>query len=93
MDEKIKFTEEELNKLKTMQDKYNNTVLQMGQIDIELIKTRLELKKLEDLKSKLENDYIVLRNDEILIVKELTKKYGPGMVQPDTGEFTPGLKT
>lgn len=89
MSDKIKFTDEELNKLKSLQDRFNNVILQFGQVDIEIIKSKDDLKKLENIKEQLEVDYSRLRAEEVALAEELTKKYGGGMLNPATGDFTP----
>jgi hypothetical protein len=90
MDEnKQKFTEEDMTKLKGLQDRFNNIVLQFGQIDIEIIKNKTELDRLTELKTQLENDFRTLKADERALADELTKKYGAGILDPRTGEFTP----
>jgi hypothetical protein len=89
MSVKQKFSEEEIDKLKSMQDRFNNIVLQLGQINIEIIKVHEELVRLQELKTKLEDDYKKLRAEEVSLSVELSKKYGSGILNPDTGEFTP----
>lgn len=89
MAEGKKFEDVDLEKLKVLQDRFNNIVLQLGQIDIEIIKNQTEKERLETLKVKLEEDYKSLRTDEQSMASELTKKYGAGILDPRTGEFTP----
>lgn len=89
MAEKQKFSDEDMSRLKELQDRFNNIVLQFGQIDIELIKTRGEIDRLNTLKEKLEEDFKSLKTDEQSLANELTKKYGPGVLDPRTGDFTP----
>jgi len=78
----------ELEKLKSMQDRFNNIILQLGQISVELIKLSSEKERLESLKSKLEEDYRNLRDEERKFSNDMTNKYGPGILNPETGEFT-----
>ena len=84
-----KFEDVDLEKLKVLQDRFNNIVLQLGQVDIELIKNKSESNRLSELKIQLETDYTTLRTDEQVLSAELTKKYGIGILDPRTGEFTP----
>lgn len=89
MAEPIKFTEEELNKIKEIQQEYQNKTLQFGQLELEKIamfKKQDELFKYEDA---LKSDYASLQQKEKELVEELSKKYGPGTLNPQTGEFTP----
>ena len=89
MAEAKKFEDIDLEKLKVLQDRFNNVVLMMGQTDIELIKIQVETDRLLSLKSKLEDDYKALRVDEQSMASELTAKYGAGILDPRTGNFTP----
>ena len=89
MAEGKKFEDVDLEKLKVLQDRFNNIVLQLGQIDIEIIKNQTEKERLEALKVKLEQDYKALRTDEQSMASELTSKYGAGILNPQTGEFSP----
>jgi len=84
-----KFSEDDMTKLKALQDRFNNIVLQFGQIDIEIIKNKTEFDRLTALKLKLEEDFKLLKAEEQAIAAELTKTYGPGLLDPRTGEFTP----
>lgn len=89
MSDKQKFSEEEILQLKGLQDRFNNIILALGQVSIEIIKVQEELVRLQELKTKLEDDYKKLRTEEVSVSVELSKKYGPGILNPDTGEFTP----
>lgn len=86
---KKKFSDEDMTKLKALQDRFNNIVLQFGQLDIEIIKNRNEQIRLNDLKLKLEDDFGILKTDEQSMASELTKTYGAGILDPTTGAFTP----
>ena len=46
-------------------------------------------KNLEEAEIKLEADYISLQDEEKKLVKDLSKKYGQGSLDPKTGVFTP----
>jgi chromosome segregation ATPase len=89
MPDKQKFSDEDMAKLKELQDRFNNIILQFGQIDIEIIKTETETERLKNLKSKLTEDYKKLKSEEQALAGELTKKYGAGVLDPKTGDFTP----
>jgi len=89
MPDKQKFSDEDMAKLKELQDKFNNIVLVLGQISIEIIKTDEEKDRLLTLKSKTENDFKQLKSEEKQLAEALTKTYGAGILNPKTGEFTP----
>lgn len=89
MVDKQKFSDEDMSKLKELQDRFNNLVLQFGQIDIEIIKNKTENERLTNLKLKLEEDFKALKIDEQSMASQLTTKYGAGILDPRTGDFTP----
>jgi len=78
----IKFEEVELKKLQNLQTSTNQVVNSFGQLKISEI--RLE-SQLEFLKSKLDS----LRKEETDLATVLSKKYGKGTLNAETGEFTP----
>ena len=88
MAEAKKFEDADLEKLKVLQDRFNNIVLMLGQIDIEIIKNQTETERLAALKIKLEADYKALRTDEQAMASQLTEKYGAGILDTRTGNFT-----
>jgi chromosome segregation ATPase len=78
----MKFTEQELKQLKSIQSKYNDYTLQLGQLELELIELKQRKQQIEELVLKL-------RTEEINLATELTKKYGKGTIDINTGEFVP----
>lgn len=89
MAETKQFDQVDMDKLKAIQDKFNNIVIQLGQVNIELIQNEELKTKLEDVKFGLETDYKNLKKDEKLLAEELSLKYGVGVLNPETGVFTP----
>ena len=77
-----KFTDEELNKLKGLQDRTNNVVFAFGQQKI--AELRLE-SQLNNLKGELNK----LQKEEADLAGSLSTKYGKGTLNAETGEFTP----
>ena len=88
----IKFTEDEMKKLKDMQDNFNSMVLQFGQLKVEQLNLARTTQRLEDVKDKLESDYQSLLVSEKTLSAELNTKYGDGVLDPSTGIFTPNTK-
>ena len=78
----MKFTEQELKQLKSIQSNYNDYTLQLGQLELELIELKQRKQQIEELVLKL-------RTEEINLATELTKKYGKGTIDINTGEFVP----
>ena len=77
-----KFTEEELNEIKELQNLYNTVVYQAGQVYLD----KLTLKNKENqVNSNMEE----VKKKEETIISSLTKTYGVGSINLETGEFTP----
>ena len=84
-----KFTEEEIKSLSELSQTYQTTQSAFGQIRVQRILLNQQEKNLEEAEIKLEADYISLQDEEKKLVKELSKKYGQGSLDPKTGVFTP----
>jgi hypothetical protein len=77
-----KFTKEELDELSNLQTEINKLTVKFG--SLQLSKIRLEKEEKE-----LKNQLIILEKEEKEVAKKLTKKYGKGRLDTETGEFTP----
>jgi len=82
MKEPIKFTEDELHQIKTIQEKYAQVTATLGQLRIQehLLDTEIE---------KHLSNYNVTQTLEKDFANKLTDKYGDGTINLDTGEFIP----
>jgi|TARA_B100000287_G_scaffold342638_1_gene329391 hypothetical protein len=78
----IKFTEEELSQLKELQNMNDQLIIAFGQINMQ--KHVLETNETQ-LKAKLEE----MKQKETSTALELSKKYGKGTLDIESGEFTP----
>lgn len=77
-----KFTEEELNEIKELQELYNTVVYQAGQFQLEEI-------TLEKKREQVESNFEEVKRREQEIISKLTTQYGVGSINLETGEFTP----
>ena len=84
-----KFTDEELQSLRELQDDYSEKSAQFGQLKVQKLLVQQQLDALESTEVQMESDYGVLQDSEREIVKQLNEKYGPGNLDPTTGVFTP----
>ena len=76
------FNEKELNQLKELRSKINQLTFEFGQLEI----SKINLKKTElQLKSQLSD----LEKEESNLAKILSKKYGKGSIDLNSGTFTP----
>jgi len=80
--EKKVLTEEELQKLKKFQEKENEIIVALGQIAYQ--KENLDEQK--DQIKQTKKEFEKMRAD---FATELTKKYGDGVINIETGEITP----
>ena len=76
------FSKEDINEIKTLQNKGKNVIYQLGQLEDSLL-------KLEEQKSFLKKEFFSVQKEETKMADKLTKKYGKGSLNMETGEFTP----
>tara|TARA_B100000424_G_C22847834_1_gene452213 strand:+ start:270 stop:545 length:276 start_codon:yes stop_codon:yes gene_type:complete len=89
MAEQIKFTDEELNEIQSIQDNYNDISIQFGQIEVQKILINQQLETLEKSHEGLNSDYKKAQQIEKELSEKLNKKYGTGTLDIKTGIFTP----
>lgn len=82
-----KLTNEELEELKSIQNKYLELTAQLGQIHLEKINLTLALSGMDDELSKLQAVFLELKEQESKVQQSFTKKYGMGSVNLESGEF------
>jgi tmRNA-binding protein len=92
MTEEIKFTEEELEKVATLQNKYQNSIFQLGELQIRKASLEGELEALKSVESNLKDEYLSIQKDETALLQSFTEKYGEGSLNIKTGTFTPAEK-
>ena len=82
-------TQEELQSIKDLQSKYNQTILEIGAAEAQLIVFQENIEKLTDAKKGLVSDLKTIEQKESELVKNLQEKYGQGNINIETGEITP----
>ena len=89
MPDKIKFTQKDLDTINEFRQKYLD--IQMGFGQAEITRTRLEnqFDKLENFSEDLRKQFDTIQGDEQKFIAEVNKKYGDGVLDPETGVFTP----
>jgi len=80
--EPIKLTEEELEKLVSLQRKSAGVTQEFG--NIEIMKLQVEARK-----NELVAFYNQVKEDELTFGKELSEKYDDGTINIEKGEFIP----
>lgn len=80
-----KLTQEELQVIKSLSQRNQAVINELG--EIELIKIQVEKRR------KFAEEYLAnLRAEQEANGKALTEKYGDGEINPETGEFIPTQK-
>jgi len=82
-------TQEELQSVKELQSKYNQTLFEIGVAEAQRLALLEQVEKRESDKKALLNDLATIEQKENELVKSLQEKYGTGNINPDTGEITP----
>ena len=85
----VKFTEEELNGLKQIQQDYLECQTAFGQVAIQKIALQQQIDTLAKSEEEYAKKYQDTQAKEREVAKELNEKYGSGNLDPQTGVFTP----
>ena len=85
----IKFTEEELESIRALQQKSNDIVVRFGQLSLTKINLEKQSEAVEEEEFKLHKELEALKIEETKSIETINKKYGPGSLNPQTGVFTP----
>jgi hypothetical protein len=84
-----KLTTEELQSIKDLQSKYNQTIFEIGVAEAQRIALSEQVEKLQSNKTALVNDLATIEKQESDLVTSLQTKYGNGAINPETGEISP----
>ena len=85
----IKFTDEQLDKLKKIQQSYFEVQNGLGQVAISRITLSKQLEDLDTYENDLMKKFQGHREEEKTFVDEITKKYGDGQLNVKDGTFIP----
>ena len=81
-------TPEELQSVKDLQSKYNQTVFEIGVAETQILTFEKQITKLRDDKTALVKDLETIEQKEAALVATLQTVYGSGAINPETGEIT-----
>ena len=87
--DEVKFTEKELQTLTDLQVRYNTITNQFGQLAIAKLNLEKQTEVVNDQEFKLQEELEQAREEEQGILSDITEKYGPGQLDPQSGVFTP----
>lgn len=82
-------TQEELQSVKDLQSKYNQTLFEIGVAEAQRLALKDQIEKIENNKKGLLKDLELIEQKEEELTKSLQDKYGTGSINPETGEITP----
>ena len=89
MSEEVKFTTEELDQVKKIQDDYFEVQNTLGQLQVARIRFDNQLLQLNEKEDEARKKFIDTQNKENNFLQSIREKYGDGSLDPDTGVFTP----
>jgi len=87
MNEQIQMTDGELSEVRTLQDKFQQKIFQLGQLTLQKLQATKALKQLSDQEITCEGDWISLQEEERQLIEVLLKKYGEGTLDLKAGMF------
>ena len=87
--EEIKFTKEELEKISEFRQKYLDVQMGFGQAEITKTRLKRQHENLDKFMEDLRKQFDTIQEGEQKFIAEINEKYGDGVLDPDTGVFTP----
>ena len=80
-------TQEELQSVRDLQSKYNQTLFEIGVAEAQRLALLEQVEKRESDKKTLLTDLDTIEKKENELIKSLQEKYGTGSINPETGEI------
>ena len=88
-DTAVKFTEDEMKQINTLQQGYVNLQNALGQLSVNRIRIEQQLNDLNTNEESIKNKFTENQTNERNFVDTINKKYGDGNLNLETGVFTP----
>ena len=88
MAEDTKFTEDEMKTIQSIQDSYFEVQTDFGKLNLAKIKLEQQLDALDSVDNDLTKKFVDTQKKEQTFLEDITKKYGEGSLNPETGVFT-----
>ena len=89
MAEDTKFTKEEMDMISKIQETYLDIQQKLGQVSLSKLKLQQQSEAIDKLEQELIENFTKVQNQEKDFVDNITKKYGDGTLNPESGIFTP----
>ena len=83
-----KFSEEEMEVVKEIQQKYVDVQHKLGQLSVARIRLVQQLETLDKSEHELKQSFIDTQKSEKEFISSITEKYGDGVLNPTTGEYS-----
>ena len=84
-----KFSEDEMKIVKEIQQKYVDIQHKLGQLSVAEIRLNQQMDALQESRQDLNEKFFKTQQDEKSFIKEITDKYGDGILDPETGQYNP----
>ena len=91
MAEEVKFTEDEMKQINTLQQGYVNLQNALGQLSVNRIRLNQQFDDLDTAEDNVRAQFVENQTKEREFVDQINKKYGDGNLDLTTGVFTPKL--
>lgn len=92
MAEEVKFTEEEMKSIDTIQKTYVGVQNALGRLGVSKLRLEQDAANLNKAEEELRKKYQENQTNERDFVDGITKKYGDGQLNIETGTFLPSDK-
>ena len=92
MSEPIKFKDEELKKIQEIQNNYFNIQGELGRLSITRIRLNQQLENIDEREHSLQEQFLTTQKEEKTFIDKINEKYGDGVLDPESGTFTPSDK-
>jgi predicted nuclease with TOPRIM domain len=83
-----KFTKDEMSELKEIQTSYMEVQNNLGQLSVAKLRLEMQIESLSNAEMELKSKFNEIQEKEQKFVDGVTKKYGDGTLDPESGTFT-----
>ena len=83
-----KLSDQELKQIQDLRTKYATLTAQLGQLKVEQIIINDQVHRLSELEEKFTKEYLNIQIEEEQFAESITKKYGEGEIDVESGLFT-----
>ena len=88
MAEDTKFTKEEMDMISKIQETYLDIQQKLGQVSLSKLKLEQQSEAIDKMEKEILENFKKTQKEEKDFVDSVTKKYGDGTLNPESGIFT-----